>query len=392
MTSGCVIDVHRDRVGRDLQRVELRGEQVGAREVTDPGGGALADELGIAGEQQEAHLLETGGESRAGSRRSTPSTRAPRRLPRARWSARLSRSSHGARSVSVSGMPSCICAFAASLWKSSASRNGTCSASATRRPIVVFPTPVTPMTTMIGCIRDFRPAVTEGRAIIAPWTTWPSSSRWRRTAGNGTSAPRCTSRRRSTTSTASVQAGAHLRAVEVEEVGDVTGRELLHLQCHFGLDTLSWARRGARVTGLDFSESAVEAARALADAEGIDAEFVCANVYDAVAALSGRTYDVVYTGIGALCWLPDIDRWAETAGRAGQARRLALRLRAPPVHRRARHGRPVHRSPVRVRVRQRRGAPDAMGRCRLVRGAGRGRPSTTSPTSGTTASARSRRA
>ena len=105
-----------------------------------------------------------------------------------------------------------------------------------------------------------------------------------------------------------------LRAVEVEEVGDVTGRELLHLQCHFGLDTLSWARRGARVTGLDFSESAVEAARALADAEGIDAEFVCANVYDAVAALSGRTYDVVYTGIGALCWLPDIDRWAATAG------------------------------------------------------------------------------
>ena len=108
--------------------------------------------------------------------------------------------------------------------------------------------------------------------------------------------------------------GSTLRAIEVEEVGDVAGRELLHLQCHFGLDTLSWARRGARVTGLDFSESAVEAARALADAEGIDAEFVCANVYDAVAALSGRTYDVVYTGIGALCWLPDIDRWAATAG------------------------------------------------------------------------------
>jgi SAM-dependent methyltransferase len=105
-----------------------------------------------------------------------------------------------------------------------------------------------------------------------------------------------------------------LREVEVEEVGDVTGRELLHLQCHFGLDTLSWARRGARVTGLDFSESAVEAARALAVAERIDAEFVCANVYDAVAALSARTYDVVYTGIGALCWLPDIDRWGATVG------------------------------------------------------------------------------
>ncbi len=104
-----------------------------------------------------------------------------------------------------------------------------------------------------------------------------------------------------------------LRPVELDEVGDVAGRELLHLQCHFGLDTLSWARRGAQVTGLDFSEAAVEAARALARAEGIDAQFVCANVYDAVEALAGRTYDIVYTGIGALCWLPDIDRWAEAA-------------------------------------------------------------------------------
>ena len=103
-----------------------------------------------------------------------------------------------------------------------------------------------------------------------------------------------------------------LESVEVEEVGDVTGRDLLHLQCHFGLDTLSWARRGAHVTGLDFSEPAVEAARLLAQNEGVDAEFVCANVYDAVEALHGRTYDVVYTGIGALCWLPDIDRWAAT--------------------------------------------------------------------------------
>jgi SAM-dependent methyltransferase len=103
-----------------------------------------------------------------------------------------------------------------------------------------------------------------------------------------------------------------VRAVELEEVGDVAGLELLHLQCHFGLDTLSWARRGAQVTGLDFSEPAVEAARALAKDEGIDARFVCANVYDAVVALQGRTYDIVYTGIGALCWLPDIDRWAST--------------------------------------------------------------------------------
>jgi SAM-dependent methyltransferase len=104
-----------------------------------------------------------------------------------------------------------------------------------------------------------------------------------------------------------------LRPIEMAEVGDVAGRALVHLQCHFGLDTLSWARRGARVTGLDFSESAVEAARDLAKEQSIDAQFVCADVYDAVGALKERTYDIVYTGIGALCWLPDIDRWAQTA-------------------------------------------------------------------------------
>ena len=101
-----------------------------------------------------------------------------------------------------------------------------------------------------------------------------------------------------------------LRPFELAELGDVSGRDLVHLQCHFGLDTLSWARRGARVTGLDFSRPAVEAARSLADRTGLEARFVHANVYDAVEAL-GRRYDIVYTGIGALCWLPDLGRWAE---------------------------------------------------------------------------------
>jgi SAM-dependent methyltransferase len=104
--------------------------------------------------------------------------------------------------------------------------------------------------------------------------------------------------------------GQTLREFEPAEVGSVTGRRLVHLQCHFGLDTLSWARRGARVTGLDFSEKAVEAGRRVADEAGIEARFVAADVYDAVAAL-GETYDIVYTGLGALCWLPDVDRWAE---------------------------------------------------------------------------------
>lgn len=104
-----------------------------------------------------------------------------------------------------------------------------------------------------------------------------------------------------------------LRPFEVGEVGDVEGKSLLHLQCHFGMDTLSWARRGAKVVGLDFSKPAVEAAGRLASEMGLDAEFVHANVYDAKEALGGRTFDVVYTGLGALNWLPDIERWAEVA-------------------------------------------------------------------------------
>jgi SAM-dependent methyltransferase len=83
------------------------------------------------------------------------------------------------------------------------------------------------------------------------------------------------------------------------------------LQCHFGLDTLSWARAGASVAGLDFSGPAVEAATRLAEETGLDARFVQADVYDAVEALDGETFDVVYTGFGALNWLPDLTRWAE---------------------------------------------------------------------------------
>jgi len=99
--------------------------------------------------------------------------------------------------------------------------------------------------------------------------------------------------------------------VELAEFGPrVNGQRLLHLQCHFGMDTLSWARLGAVVTGLDFSEPAIEAARRLSAESGVPGRFVQANVYDAPAAL-GETFDLVYTGIGALNWLPDIARWAK---------------------------------------------------------------------------------
>lgn len=105
-----------------------------------------------------------------------------------------------------------------------------------------------------------------------------------------------------------------LTRIEREEVGDVRGKRLLHLQCHFGMDTLSWARLGASVTGLDLSPAAIEAARDLAVRARVeDARFVEANVYDAPEALGHDTFDIVYTGIGALNWLPDVKTWARAA-------------------------------------------------------------------------------
>jgi SAM-dependent methyltransferase len=105
-----------------------------------------------------------------------------------------------------------------------------------------------------------------------------------------------------------------LRALEQEELGDVRGRSLLHLQCHFGLDTLSWARLGARATGVDFSQEAVALADSLAAELGLDVRFVCANVYDLPDVLEGE-FDIVFTSYGVLHWLPDLDGWARVVAR-----------------------------------------------------------------------------
>lgn len=93
-------------------------------------------------------------------------------------------------------------------------------------------------------------------------------------------------------------------------LGDVCGRSGIHLQCHIGTDTLSLARLGARMTGLDLSPVSLEKATRLACDAGAEIDYVEADTYSAPQALGGRTFDFVYTGIGALCWLPDIDRWA----------------------------------------------------------------------------------
>ncbi len=98
--------------------------------------------------------------------------------------------------------------------------------------------------------------------------------------------------------------------LERRELGDVSDKSLLHLQCHFGLGTLSWARLGAHVTGVDFAPRAISTARQLSQELGLEAEFVCCDVYDLPDHLTGR-FDIVFTSYGVLTWLPDLTRWAE---------------------------------------------------------------------------------
>jgi len=97
---------------------------------------------------------------------------------------------------------------------------------------------------------------------------------------------------------------------DVPRLGDVRGARGVHLQCHIGTDTISLARLGADMTGLDFAPAAVEEARRLAERTGARADFVQGDVYEAAALLGREAFDLVFTGVGALCWLPDIRRWA----------------------------------------------------------------------------------
>ena len=93
------------------------------------------------------------------------------------------------------------------------------------------------------------------------------------------------------------------------EVGEVAAKSLLHLQCHFGMDTLSWAMLGAQVTGVDFSPKAIRTARRLSSELGIPARFIQTDVYDLPNKLDGQ-FDIVFTSYGAICWLHDLHAWA----------------------------------------------------------------------------------
>lgn len=102
---------------------------------------------------------------------------------------------------------------------------------------------------------------------------------------------------------------------DLPRLGDIRGLRGVHLQCHIGTDTVSLARLGADMTGLDFSPASVAEARRLAARLGAPVRFVEADVYDAVTVLGEQGFDLVFTGVGALCWLPDIQRWAQVVAR-----------------------------------------------------------------------------
>lgn len=108
---------------------------------------------------------------------------------------------------------------------------------------------------------------------------------------------------------------SHVVAFDRPRLGDLTGVRGIHLQCHIGTDTLSLARLGAQMVGVDLSPASLGEARRLAAATGTDIEYLESDVYSAPDAVGGRRFDLVFTGIGALCWLPSIRRWAEVVDR-----------------------------------------------------------------------------
>lgn len=115
-----------------------------------------------------------------------------------------------------------------------------------------------------------------------------------------------------------VAGNSSLNEIELNDIGNVAGKSLLHLQCHFGLDTLSWARLGAQVTGVDLSSKAIENAQQLCqqlnsnlpDKDKLAANFICDDVYH-FGQSNKQQFDIVFTSYGAICWLPDIQKWAD---------------------------------------------------------------------------------
>jgi SAM-dependent methyltransferase len=121
-----------------------------------------------------------------------------------------------------------------------------------------------------------------------------------------------------------------LDEIELRELGDVRGKRLAHLQCHIGTDTLAWARRGAMVTGVDFSGESIACAERLRRELGLNARFIHSNIYDLPDELDG-TFDIVYTSRGVLCWLRDLPEWGRLIARLLRPGGLFYILEAHPI-------------------------------------------------------------
>lgn len=107
-----------------------------------------------------------------------------------------------------------------------------------------------------------------------------------------------------------IQGKTSLKSIELDLLGDIKDQKILHLQCHFGQDSISLSRLGAKVTGVDFSDKAIETAQKLAKECDTDTEFICSDVYELPNILDEK-FDIVFTSYGTIGWLPDIDKWAK---------------------------------------------------------------------------------
>ncbi len=107
-----------------------------------------------------------------------------------------------------------------------------------------------------------------------------------------------------------IRGRSSLNGIELNLLGDIKGKRILHLQCHFGQDTISLSRLGAEVTGVDFSDKAIESAKKIADQTGSSAKFICCDIYDLPVHLDEK-FDIVFTSYGTIGWLPDMDKWAK---------------------------------------------------------------------------------
>ena len=172
--------------------------------------------------------------------------------------------------------------------------------------------------------------LTSGLGVVALWP-WTMSTT-RSIEPGGTNALQRTPRRRITRCRNSSQTRRGCPTsirFDLPRLGDINGQRGIHLQCHIGTDTISLHRLGAAMTGLDFSQESIATARRIATDAGADVDFVESDVYSAPAAV-GDGFDFVYTGIGALCWLPDIRRWARDRGGSIASGRQAVSARSPP--------------------------------------------------------------